>query len=581
MAWVSDSSRAIRATRAGKPGLRRWTAAVRIAALMSAVLIAGGLASAPQALAATAPNVPTNVTATAGNASATLTWMAPVDTGGSPVLYYTIIPDPACGTCVGLTATGLSPTSTVIGLTNGQAYKFTVTATNLTGTSAPSVPSNTVTPAASSSGPTAKPNAPTAVNAVAGKASAAVSWKAPADNGGLPVLSYAITPNPACTGCGGLTTPGVATTSTVTGLTNGQAYTFTVTATSPAGQSGPSDASNAVTPTAPPGAPTAVTAAAGNASATVSWTVPADSGGSPITGYTIIPNPACAGCGGLSPTGPSSIVTGLTNGQAYTFTVTATNAVGPSPASAASNAVTPLMAGFTGTAPARVLDTRFGTGAPAAKLGAGGTLTLTLTNLPTGTTAVTMNVTVTNPTDVSYLSVYPGGGPRPFASNLNFGPDQTVPNMVQVPVGPNNTVTFYNNQGTVDVVADLLGDYATGSGAGFTGTAPARVLNTRSGVGAPQATLGAGGTLTLTIPNLPSGTTAVAMNVTVTNPTDVSYLTVYPAGAIRPLASNLNYGPNQTVPNMVLVPVGPNNTVTFYNNQGTADVIADLLGFFE
>ena len=58
MAWVSESKKAVRATRAGGPGPRRWALAVRVAALMGAVLIAGGLASAPQAFAAPALPAP-------------------------------------------------------------------------------------------------------------------------------------------------------------------------------------------------------------------------------------------------------------------------------------------------------------------------------------------------------------------------------------------------------------------------------------------------------------------------------------------------------------------------------------------
>jgi hypothetical protein len=74
--------------------------------------------------------------------------------------------------------------------------------------------------------------------------------------------------------------------------------------------------------------------------------------------------------------------------------------------------------------------------------------------------------------------------------------------------------------------------------------------------------------------------TAVAMNVTVTNPTVAGYLTVYPGGMSRPTASSLNFVAGQTIPNMVLVPLGPNNTVTFYNAAGSVDVIADVLGYF-
>jgi hypothetical protein len=329
-----------------------------------------------------------------------------------------------------------------------------------------------------------------------------------------------------------------------------------------------------------PGAPTGVSATAGNAQAAVSWTAPASNGGSAITRYTVTAAP-----GGRTATttgATTATVTGLTNGTAYRFTATATNAAGTSPGSTASAAVTPRAqeAGFTGAAPARVLDTRIGLGAPKAKLGAGRSLTLTVPGLPAGTTAVALNVTVTNPTAAGHLTVYPGGQPLPGVSNLNYVPGQTIPNMVVVPLGPGNTVTFYNSAGTVDVIADVLGHYAPGTGAEFTGRTPTRVLDTRIGLGAPKAKLGAGRALTLTVPALPAGTTAVALNVTVTNPTAAGHLTVYPGGQPLPGVSNLNYVPGQTIPNMVVVPLGPGNTVTFYNSAGTVDVIADVLGSY-
>ena len=88
-----------------------------------------------------------------------------------------------------------------------------------------------------------------------------------------------------------------------------------------------------------PGAPTIGTATAGNAQATITFTAPTSNGGSPITVYTVTSSP-----GGITKTEASSpiTVTGLTNGTAYTFTVTATNSVGTGPASSPSKSVTPV-----------------------------------------------------------------------------------------------------------------------------------------------------------------------------------------------------------------------------------------------
>ena len=150
------------------------------------------------------------------------------------------------------------------------------------------------------------------------------------------ITGYTVTSSPA----GGIAT-GASSPLTVTGLTNGTAYTFTVVATNAVGSSAASAASSAVTP-APaatvPGAPTSVVATAGNTTASVAFVVPSSNGGSVITGYTVTSNPA-----GGTATGASSplTVTGLTNGTAYTFTVVATNGVGNSVASAASAGVTP------------------------------------------------------------------------------------------------------------------------------------------------------------------------------------------------------------------------------------------------
>ena len=277
---------------------------------------------------ATVPDPPTAVSATAGAGQATVNWSAPASNGGSPLTGYTVTSSPGNHTA---SVNGTTTQAVVPGLTNGTAYKFTVKATNAIGDSLSSAESNEVTPLT-------VPDAPTSVTATALDQSAQVSWNAPASNGGSAITGYTVTSNP-----GGFIaqTNGNTLTATVNGLTNGTSYTFTVTATNAKGTSAASAPSNAVTPAAVPSAPTAVTATGGNGQAHVTWTAPASTNGSAITGYTVTSSP-----GGITKSVNGSTlaadVTGLTNGTSYTFTVTATNGAGTSAASAPSNAVTPM-----------------------------------------------------------------------------------------------------------------------------------------------------------------------------------------------------------------------------------------------
>ena len=192
-----------------------------------------------------APAAPSNVTVTAGNASASVSWTAPSD-GGSSITSYTITPYVGTSARTPTTVTGSPPatTATVTGLTNGTSYTFTVSASNSVGTGPASAASKAVTPAAASA-----PAAPSNVTVTAGNASASVSWTAPSD-GGSSITSYTITPYVGTSARTPTTVTGSppATTATVTGLTNGTSYTFTVSASNSVGTGPASAASKAVTP---------------------------------------------------------------------------------------------------------------------------------------------------------------------------------------------------------------------------------------------------------------------------------------------------------------------------------------------
>jgi 2',3'-cyclic-nucleotide 2'-phosphodiesterase (5'-nucleotidase family) len=251
-------------------------------------------------------------------------------------------------------------------------------------------------------------------------------------------------------------------------------------------------------------------------------------------------------------------------------------------AAPASAVVPPGTAGFTAMTPVRVLDTRNGIGGPEAPLLAGDVRILDLSAVvPVGADAVVLNLTGTNVTSHTYVTAWPDGDARPNASNLNLSPGQTQPNLVTVALGPARQIDLFNHVGSVDLIADLAGYYALGTGAGYTAMMPQRVLDTRNGVGGPTTPLFAGTVRTLDLSSIvPVGTTAVVFNLTGTDVTDDTYVTAWPDGVDRPNASNLNLSAGQTEPNLVTVALGANRTIDLFNHFGTVDLIGDLEGFY-
>ncbi|MEU6232646.1 right-handed parallel beta-helix repeat-containing protein [Kitasatospora sp. NPDC047058] len=244
---------------------------------------------------------------------------------------------------------------------------------------------------------------------------------------------------------------------------------------------------------------------------------------------------------------------------------------------------------FTPAGPTRLLDTREAVGVPGTTaVPAGGTVDLQVAGVAgipaEGVTAVTMNVTVTETQQSGVLTVYPHGDEAPNASNLNWTPGLTIPNLVTVPV-KDGKVSFRNSSGgTAHVVADLAGYYSA-KGYLFRAQGPTRLLDTREPIGVPQKqAVPAGGTIDLPVAGLAGHDNpfvkAVTMNVTVTEPTQAGFLTVYPHGDRAPNASNLNWTAGRTISNLVTVPV-KDGFVSFHNSSGgTVHVIADLAGFY-
>ena len=189
-----------------------------------------------------APGQVTNVSATAGHGSATVTWSAPGS--GGPVTTYTITPYIGNQAQTQTTVTGTPPatSATVLGLTPGTSYTFTVQASNQNGAGTVSSQSNAVTPT-----PDTAPSAPTNVTANPASSQALVSWTAPSDTGGMPITGYTITPYLGSAAQTPVQVAASQTSATVTGLTNGSSYTFTVTATNSIGST-TSPASGAAVP---------------------------------------------------------------------------------------------------------------------------------------------------------------------------------------------------------------------------------------------------------------------------------------------------------------------------------------------
>jgi hypothetical protein len=245
---------------------------------------------------------------------------------------------------------------------------------------------------------------------------------------------------------------------------------------------------------------------------------------------------------------------------------------------------------YTAYGPTRLLDTRYGTGAPKAKVPSHGVVKLKIAGngaIPDGVGAAVLNLTVTNALKSGFITAYPDGYDRPTASNVNFTAGQTAANLGLVPVGGDGYIDLYNSSGsTVDLIADINGYFGLTSASYYQPLTPFRLADTRYGTGTPKAQLAPHTSIALTVAGaghgLPtSGVSAVALNMTVTNTKSSGVLTVYPDGVATPTASNLNFVSGQTIANATVTPVGSDGKIRVYLNSGqAADVIVDVVGYY-
>jgi len=247
-------------------------------------------------------------------------------------------------------------------------------------------------------------------------------------------------------------------------------------------------------------------------------------------------------------------------------------------------------AGYQPMTPGRILDTRYGTGAPKAKIGAKTGLSLAIAgadSIPSDVTAVAVHVTETNATGSGWIAAEPDGAGVPTTSSLNYGKGQTISNTLIVPVAADGKIELYNGavSGSVDLIADVSGYFSATAPDAFMPVTPFRAVDTRK-VGSK---IGIDGTETFSLDSTLTGASAgfpadatIAANVTATDETAGGALTVYPAGTSQPIASALNHGTNQNIANFGLFATSSSaDSVDVYNNSpGSTDVIFDVFGYF-
>ena len=234
--------------------------------------------------------------------------------------------------------------------------------------------------------------------------------------------------------------------------------------------------------------------------------------------------------------------------------------------------------------PTRLLDTRTGLGAPAAKVAAGTSLALQVSGragVPSGGvgTAI-LNVTVTAPAATGYLTSYPSGATRPGSRSVTYPAAGTISELVPARLGTDGKVRLYTSA-AAHLVAEVVGWYPTTGH--LVSVTPTRVLDTRTGLGTAQVRVPANGSVDLPVAGagiVPStGASAVVLAVSAVAPSAGGWLTAYPTGTTRPTTAHVRYDADAAMTGVVVSRTGTGGKVTIQSTAET-DLLVDVVGWF-
>ncbi|HTY73836.1 MAG TPA: fibronectin type III domain-containing protein [Actinomycetes bacterium] len=436
---------------------------------------------------------------------------------------------------------------------------------------------------------TGSPGAPGTPSAVAGDGSATVSWTAPDSDGYSPVTGYDVTPSPACPTCTGLSTTGTST--TVSGLVDGTAYTFTVAARNVVGPGAASAPSASVTPrsagTLRLVSPISALSSRSLAShATVTFalpsTAPSTATGADLEVSVTAGSSAAAvtayGAGSTRPSSPDLraaagttasglVVTRVGSGRQVTLYNGATTAITVS--AVVKGYLVPDLLGSTvhaGT-PVSALASR--------SVAAHATVTFALpSSVPASASGVDLVLSAGGSTAAGTLTVFAAGSSRPSTPDLRYAKGTTSSALVLSRVGTSRSVSIYNSGSAAVTVTAAMPAYLTPDLSGATEhlAPPATVL--------PSTALAGGSAVTFTLPtSVGPGVTSADLVVATSAATASGYVTLYAAGTTRPGSVSARYAKSTTSTAAVLSAVGAGRKVTVYNaGTGSVTLTAVLVG---